>query len=227
MSKQSNKLLGIVIVLTIVISSNLFSQKAELNRWEQTIQKYEAADKLIPPEKGSILFVGSSSIRMWETLSEDFFFTTVLNRGFGGSEMCDLIYFADRIIIPYFPQKIFIYEGDNDIAGGKSPEIILNDFVNLVKIIRKKLPDVPIILISTKPSPSRWKMESEYRETNRLCKKFITNNKELNLKFVDVFTPMLGKDGKPRPDIFLKDQLHLNAKGYKLWKKLIEPEIRK
>lgn len=221
------KSLGFIILFAILILSNLFAQEAEPNRWEQAIQKFEAADKLNPPQQGCLLFVGSSSVRMWKSLSDDFPFTNILNRGFGGSEMSDLLFFAHRIIIPYKPQKIFIYEGDNDIANGKSPETISNDFVKLEKVIRKELPDVPTFLIAAKPSPSRWKWEKEYKETNKLFNNYIEGNKALNLQFIDVFTAMLGKDGKPRPDIFLKDQLHLNAKGYKLWKNLIEPELRR
>ncbi len=220
------KFLRLLILFALLIHSNLFAQRTEQNRWEQAIQKFEAMDKLSPPQKGSVLFVGSSSIRMWKLLAKDFPFTNVINRGFGGSEMCDLIHFAHRIIIPYEPRKIFIYEGDNDIANGKSPEIILNDFIKLAQIIREELPDVPIYLIAAKPSPSRWSWEKEYKETNKLFKNYIESEKALNLHFIDVFTAMLGKDGKPRPDIFIKDQLHLNAKGYKLWKNFIEPELR-
>jgi len=227
MKKQLFKKFVFLILSAILILSNLFAQEAKQNRWEQAIQKFGAADKLNPPQKGSVLFVGSSSIRMWKSLSEDFPFTKVLNRGFGGSEMSDLVHFAHRIIIPYKARKIFIYEGDNDIAKGKSPEIILNDFMKLVQIIRKDLPEVPIYLIAAKPSPSRWKWKKEYVETNRLFKNYIEVNEAQKLHFIDVFTPMLAEDGKPKPGIFLKDQLHLNAKGYKLWKKLIEPELGK
>jgi lysophospholipase L1-like esterase len=224
---QTTKLFVFFILAIFLLLSEVLAQEIEQNYWEEAIQKFEANDKLNPPQKGSVLFVGSSSIRMWKSLSEDFPFTNVLNRGFGGSQMSDLRHFVYRIIIRYKPQKIFIYEGDNDIADDKSPEFILNDFINLVITIREELPEVPIYFISVKPSPSRWKWEKEYKETNRLFKNYIATNKEQKLHFIDVFTAMLGDDGKPKPDIFLKDQLHMNAKGYKLWKKLIEPELRK
>lgn len=226
MSKIFRLLLLFLFIILSLQGAVVAAQDVVQNFWEQEIQKFEAADKLNPPPKNAVLFVGSSSIRMWSTLAEDFPFAQVINRGFGGSEMSDLSYFSNRIVIPYLPKIIVVYSGDNDIPNGKTAETILNDFKNFVTIVHQYSPSTDIIVLPPKPSPSRWKWEKQYRETFSLLKAFCFSNKQAGLVFVDVFSPVLDEKGQPRPELFLEDMLHLNADGYKLWKNVLAPVLK-
>lgn len=196
----------------------------EVDRWEPDIQAFEAADREQPPEPGGIVFVGSSSIRMWETLQEDFAGLEVVNRGFGGSEMSDVVRYADRIVLPYRPRMVVVYAGDNDLWAGESPRQVLEDFRDLVGLIHDELPDTRIAYIAVKASVARWSIADRMRETNALVREFTETDPRL--EFIDVFTPMLGADGTPRPELFIEDGLHLNAGGYELWESIVEPVVR-
>jgi lysophospholipase L1-like esterase len=193
-------------------------------KWESDIKAFEAADKTNPPPGNAILFVGSSSIRMWKSLADDFQGLAVINRGFGGSQMADTLHFADRIVLPYRPKQILVYAGDNDLAAGKSPEQVLADFTAFVELVHRSLPKTPVAYIAIKPSPSRWKLADQMRATNRRIAALARSDKQVD--FIDVFTPMLGEDGQPRPDLFLADNLHLNSKGYQLWRSIIRPRLK-
>ena len=195
------------------------------NRWAPEIQAFEASDKTNPPPQNAILFLGSSSIRKWTNLQESFPEHKVIRRGFGGSELSDSVFFADRIVIPYHPKMIFLYAGDNDIAAGKSPERVFSDFKEFVKKIHAALPRTRIAYIAVKPCLSRKKFLGEVRETNRLIKNYTRWHRLLN--FVDIYSPMLTKDGEMRPELFVKDQLHLNEKGYALWTSIMTPLLDK
>jgi lysophospholipase L1-like esterase len=190
-------------------------------QWERDIQAFEMADKTNPPPAGAILFVGSSSILMWKSLAHDFAGLPVINRGFGGSQMADSLFYADRIVLPCRPRQVVVYAGDNDLAAGKTPEQILNDFEAFVAKVHRALPETRVAYIAVKPSPSRWKLVERMRETNRLIAQFARANPGLD--FIDVFTPMLGSDGQPRPELFAADKLHLNEKGYQLWTATVRP----
>lgn len=190
-------------------------------RWEKEIAAYEAADKSNPPPKNAILFVGSSSIRKWTTLAKDFPGKTVINRGFGGSEISDSVVFADRIVIPYAPRIIVFYAGDNDLAAGKSPQRVFADFEAFLKKVHTALPQTRVLFISIKPCPLRWKLKDKVMEVNRR----IAAIKDDKLIFVDVYPSMLGSDGQPRKDLFQSDGLHPNEKCYQLWAKLITPHL--
>jgi lysophospholipase L1-like esterase len=191
------------------------------SQWEGDIEKFERADSLHPPPQDAILFVGSSSIRMWKTLRQDFPAFRVINRGFGGSEMADAVRYANRIILPYRPRMVIVYAGDNDLANGKKPEQIFSDYKELVRLIRQHLPKTRIAFISVKPSLDRWRLVEKIRTTNRLIQQYSLKGKRL--AYIDIFTPMLGKDGTPRKELFAPDGLHLNAKGYALWVKVVKP----
>ncbi|MCA9068367.1 MAG: hypothetical protein KDA84_05565 [Planctomycetaceae bacterium] len=193
-------------------------------RWEKAISSFENQDEKAPPPQGANLFVGSSSIRLWD-LKESFPRHTTINRGFGGSQIADSVHFADRLILKHRPSTIVFYAGDNNIAKGKSPEQVSQDFASFVKVIREELPETKIIYVAIKPSISRWKLSETMQQANKLIK--AQCDKSDRLVFVDVFPPMLGDDGKPRPELFLKDGLHLNRKGYEIWAKLINPHLSK
>jgi lysophospholipase L1-like esterase len=192
-------------------------------KWEPEIQKFEAADKASMPPKGANLFVGSSSIRLWTNLVESFPKKKIIQRGFGGSTMADALHFADRIILPYEPKQIFIYEGDNDLANGKEPKLVAEEFRELVRTIRAKLPKTKIWFITVKPSPSRAKLEPKARALNAEIEWWARAQDRVGV--IDVWTAMMGPDGKPRPDIYVADNLHMNGTGYEIWKKIIGKKL--
>jgi lysophospholipase L1-like esterase len=190
-------------------------------KWEKDIAAFEARDKTNPPPKGAILFVGSSSIRFWKTLARDFPDKQVINRGFGGSEISDSIAFADRIIFPYQPRMVVLYAGNNDIALGKSPERVIADFKTFLKLMHRKLPQARIAYISIHPNMSRWHLKDKVEVVNQA----ISEIKDKQLTFINVWPAMLGEDGKPRPELYMPDNLHLNAKGYELWTSIVKPYL--
>lgn len=192
-------------------------------KWEPEIQKFEASDRAQTPPNNAILFVGSSSIRLWTNLVESFPKKKIIQRGFGGSTMADALHFADRIILPYQPKEVLVYEGDNDLAGGKAPEQIAAEFRQLVRKIQENLPKTKVWFISVKPSPSRAKLEAKARALNAEIEWWSRGQKRVG--YIDVWTPMMGADGNPRPEIFREDKLHMNAEGYEIWKRVIGKKI--
>jgi hypothetical protein len=193
------------------------------SKWENDIRKFEEADRVAPPPKDGIEFVGSSSIRLWQTLAEDFPGRPVFNRGFGGSQLADSVYYADRIIIPYAPRQVVIFAGSNDISSADKPaELVYGDFVALASKIRHALPKTKIAFIAISPTPSRWPHVDRVREVNRRVAAYC---KQHDMAFIDTFSLMLGEDGLPKPDIFVADRLHMNSKGYAIWTKAIEPYL--
>jgi len=193
-------------------------------RWEKNIAAYEAGDKTNPPPRDVIVFIGSSSILKWTTLAQDFPEYKVINRGFGGSHLCDSVFYADRIVIPYKPKIVVLFAGSNDINFGKTPEQVLSDFRAFVEKVQTALPKTRIAYISTGISPSRWVQVEKVKVANKLISDFIA--KKDKLVFINVFPAMLGADGKPKPDIYAGDKLHLNAKGYALWTEIVRPFLK-
>jgi len=196
--------------------------EADPKRWEKDIAAFEAMDRKNPPQKGGVLFVGSSSIRFWTNIAQDFPNLKVISRGFGGSHLPDTTYFAERIIFPYEPSKIVLYAGDNDIARGRSAEQVAADFRELVEKVHARLPKTKIYYLAVKPSPSRWHLSPQGREANRLIRKYCRFRPKV--EFIDVWTPLM-KDGKPDPTLFEKDRLHLNREGYARWTKVIRKAL--
>jgi len=194
-------------------------------RFEPAIQAFEAADKTNPPPAKAILFVGSSSIRLWAKAPAQLPGHTIINRGFGGSQLSDSIAFFDRIVRPYQPRLIVLYAGDNDIAAGKSPERVLADFKAFAAQVATALPETRLAFLAIKPSPSRLKHLDAVREANRLIAEYIATDPRLI--YVDVFTPMLDAAGAPREELFVRDRLHLNEEGYKLWAGIVKPVLDK
>lgn len=210
------------ILLFIGIINYSFGQDPK--RFQKDIDKFKEIDKK-DLSQGEILFVGSSSVRFWNTLQEDFPKHKVINRGFGGSHMSDLLFYLDDLVLKYKPKQVFVYEGDNDINDKESPKDILKEAETLVKRIHKALPKTEIVFISPKPSIARWNLKSEYQKLNYRLKAF--TNQYSYVKFVDVWQPMLDAKGDPIKDIFIEDNLHMNAKGYEIWQKTIEPYLMK
>lgn len=217
----------LLIALAMVsYRDSALGQSAATNRphhlqYESAIRAFEAQDRTNPPPENAVLFIGSSSIRLWTNAPQQFPRHRIINRGFGGSYLADSVALADRIVVPYNPKLIVLYAGDNDIAGGREPKQVLSAFQEFYRIVQRNLPDTTIAYLAIKPSPSRVGFMQQNREANRLIGEFISKNP--GLKFVDVFTPLLGADGNPRAELFRKDMLHLNPTGYAIWADVLSP----
>ena len=192
-------------------------------KWGKAIEAFEAADKASPPPQGGILFIGASGIARWKTLKDDFPGLPVFNRGFGGSQIEDSTFYADRIIIPYHPKTIVFQAGGNDINAGKSPEQVAKNFEAFVAKVRSALPEVRIIFLGQGPSAARWEQRDKQQALNELVKTIIAKDK--NMVFVDMWKKFLGFDGKPNNDLFVEDKLHHNLNGYKLRTLLLKPVL--
>jgi lysophospholipase L1-like esterase len=192
------------------------------------IAAFRKQDSINFPGAGKILFAGSSSFTLWKDVQQYFPSHPVINRGFGGSTLLDVTRYADDVIFKYRPKQIVMYCGENDIAADSmvTGKVVLQRFKKLYKDIRNNLGNVPVVYISMKPSPSRWCLKDKMAEGNRLIEKFLKKKKR-NGKFINVWSAMLNDDGLPKKDIFLDDKLHMNEKGYQIWKKILEPYLLK
>ena len=197
---------------------------AKAHAWEKEISRFEEQDKANPPAKNGVLFVGSSSIVFWDT-AKAYPDLKPLNRGFGGSQLEDSNYFADRIIIPYHPKVIVVYAGDNDLKGNRSPQQVFQSFTEMHGKIRAALPEARLIFISIKPSPSRWTLWPKAQEANKMIAEAIAKDKLS--AFCDVSPVMLDEKGEPKKEIFKPDMLHMNSDGYALWQKVLQPYLDK
>lgn len=207
-------------LLPLALTTTSFGQSFPFEKEVQDIVlKYETKGW----EEGAVLLTGSSTIRLWASLEKDFPKARIINTGFGGSQADELLHYLHELVTRYRPSKVFIYEGDNDIFSGKSSEEIMQTFEELVYAIRAELPNTKIYLISAKPSPSRWHLQGKYEELNRQMRRFCESHPYLS--YVDTWQAMLDKSGNPNPYLFLEDQLHMNGKGYKVWKKILKPYI--
>ena len=190
--------------------------------WAAEIAKFEAADQAAPFPPGGIVFVGSSSIRMWD-LAASFPGRPVLNRGFGGTQILDSVRHVDRLVIRHKPATVVFYAGDNDLSAGRTPQQVLADFEAFVARVQAALPATRIAFIAIKPSIARWALIARVREANRLVREVCDRDDRLG--FVDVDAAMIGWDGQPRPELFVKDGLHMSPKGYEIWNMLVRPFI--
>jgi lysophospholipase L1-like esterase len=190
------------------------------------IQQFKKRDSSAFPPKNAILLVGSSSFTKWRDVQTYFPGHPIINRGFGGSVLTDVIRYANDIIIPYQPKQVIVYCGDNDLASSDTitPQIVTERFKTLFNNIRQKLPATTITFVSIKPSPSRLRLLDKMKQTNSMIEAFLKSQK--NTSFIDVFKPMLLADGRPIPEIFLSDSLHMNDKGYAIWKIAMEPKLK-
>ncbi len=211
----------LVLLLWPLLAAARDNRENDHAQWNPAIAAFEAADRVHAPAPDSILFIGSSSIEHWKSLAADFPEVKVINRGFGGSVISDSTFFADRIVTPYHPRAIVMYAGDNDLQEGSSPEQVRDDFAAFVRKARAVDPGVPIAFIAIKPSVARAVLLPEIRRANALVRAYAA--KQRGVTYLDVFTPMLGRDGRPQPELFGADGLHMNREGYLLWIGVIRP----
>lgn len=228
--KPSLSLRCFALLLTLAAGSSAFGNEPATKtrpydpaRWEKAIAGFEAQDRQAPFAPGGVVFVGSSSIRLWK-LDQSFPELRALNRGFGGSEVADSVHFADQLVIKHKPAVVVMYAGDNDLKNGKTPERVAADFGTFVARVHKALPETRIVYLAVKPSLARWNLIDDVRATNALIESQCDADKRL--VFADIAQPMLGDDGRPRPELFAKDGLHLSDKGYELWTRIVTPHVR-
>ncbi|HEX7860947.1 MAG TPA: GDSL-type esterase/lipase family protein [Verrucomicrobiae bacterium] len=213
----------LVFRFLIVVALLSVSTFAQSNPYESDIRNFEQADLRNPPPTNSILFLGSSTIVGWNSLRAAFPEFNVLNRGFGGSQASDVLFFYDRIVPKYFPPLIVFYEGDNDLASGKSLSQVFADYTNFTALVQRDLPDAHILFVAIKPSPSRANILNQQRTFNERLREFTETSPKLH--YADTFNPFLTSTGQFRPELYVADQLHLSAAGYALWESIIVPIV--
>ena len=185
----------------------------------------EAADKSNPPPKGGVLFIGSSTIRGWKTLAQDFPEHRVINRGFGGSQIVDATHFADRLIFPHAPRMVLLRAGGNDIHEGKPAVQVFAEFREFVRKVHAKLPDTDVVFIGLSPAPARWEEREANKKLNALVEAY--SKKTPRVRYVETYDTTIAPDGKPREELFVKDRLHFNADGYRLLADRVRPVLPK
>jgi lysophospholipase L1-like esterase len=196
--------------------------------WEEDIAAFETQDRQNPPPKDEIVFVGSSSIRMWDTLADDMAPLTIIQRGFGGARLNDVVYYANRIVVPYEPKAIVLFAGTNDLAGDrrdKTPDELLASYIEFVDTIHSKMPGTLIYYIAITPTEARWEQWPQAKRTNQLIQEYTKTDERLH--FIDTTQMILNVDSRPKQELFQKDRLHLNNKGYAVWTSIIKPILEK
>jgi len=214
--------IGVILSLVSLLPARGVEAEG-FEKWEKDIAAYEQADRTSPPPKGGLLFIGSSTIRLWKTLASDFPQHKVINRGFGGSQIADSTHFAERIVFPYAPRMILLRAGGNDIHAGKSPELVFSDFRAFVMKVREKLPDAEIAYIALSPSIARWDEKEKGEVLNRMIREYA--REIAGLKYIAAESISLAPDGKPRPELFVADKLHFSPEGYKLLAESVRPNL--
>jgi lysophospholipase L1-like esterase len=214
------------LVLALIVCYGAVCTSAQTSPpFRKEIDAFKKADSLQMPARNMILFTGSSSFTRWRDVQDYFPGYPILNRGFGGSSLPDLIRYADEIIYPYQPKQVVIYCGENDIAASDTitADIVLQRFTQLFTMIRAQLPKVPVAFVSIKPSPSRWKFQPVVVEANRRIRAFLKKQKKAD--YIDVYNAMLNDDGSPREELFVEDRLHMKPEGYRIWQPLIRKKL--
>lgn len=220
MKSTSVRCLLLFASLALAAKSSAQSAAPE-HSFEKNVRAYEAADKATPPPQGAILLAGDSQFYRWKTLQEDLPGYTVINRGIDAFKLSDLVYFADRLVLPYKPRFIVLHVGGNDVHNGRTPEDVLADFKVFVAKVRQVLPEVPIAFSSITPGPGRWSEADLRKRTNQAIKNYIATQK--NLHFIDLWDAMLTPEGNPREDLWVEDRVHPNHAGYQLRVKIMRP----
>jgi lysophospholipase L1-like esterase len=213
----------IKFILLFLLVANVLRAQDERPPFWNDIQAFKHQDSIQEPPQHAILFVGSSSFTKWTDVQNYFPGYTIINRGFGGSSLPDVIRYENDVIFKYKPKQIVMYCGENDLAGSDTvtAQMVVDRFKKLFKDIRKRFSNIPFVYISLKPSPSRWQLHEKMIAANNQIENFLAQKK--NTVFVDVYHKMLGADGMPIKEIYVEDNLHMNAKGYAIWKKEIQP----
>lgn len=220
-----NLLLAALACFALVQLSLAAEPGHDFARWEKEIAALELADKTNPPPQGGNLFVGASTIKRWTTLAQDFPDQKVVNRGFGGSQICDSTHFADRLIFPHRPKLVLLRSGGNDLNAGKTVEQVFADYEEFVKVVHGKLPEATIVFIAQNPSIARWQQADKEKALNDLVQKFIAGKPKL--AYIETYDMVLGEGGKPREELFVADKLHFSPAGYKLLADRVRPHLVK
>lgn len=218
--RRLSLLSSLALVVGVRAQSNI-PVAAVGNRFEKNVLAYEVADRTNPPPQKAILLVGDSQFFRWKTLAEDLPDFTIVNRGIDSFQTSDLVFFADRLVVPYHPRMIVLHVGGNDVHAGRSPEQVLTDFKSFVAKVRAHFPAIPIAFSSLTPGPGRWEEAPKRKETNDLIKQYIATQPDLF--FIDLWDAMLTADGKPRPDLWVADGVHPNHAGYLVRVKIMRP----
>jgi len=220
------------VFILLSFCSTLFGQRwheAHLKRMEKyqyQVDEYLKQDHVQRPDTGQILFIGSSSFRIWGNgIQEAFPRYKVFNRAFGGSHLYDVLQFFESLVVSYKPIQILLYEGDNDIPSGMTAQEYVEDVITFVRMVEIKLPQTEVVLVSIKPSPARLKWEKEYLEANRLMRDFA--DRKTKVRYVDITQSMYDNDGQLRKELYAPDMIHLNKDGYTIWQTLIQPYLSK
>jgi lysophospholipase L1-like esterase len=211
-----------VIFLAGLLAASSAVAQQPADRWEKYVAAYEEADRIAPPPKGEIVFVGSSTIRRWDVA---YYFpgVTIINRGIDGTELADAVRYIDRLVLRYEPRLVVLYAGDNDIGYGRLSEQVSVDFERFVRAIHTKLPQTRILYIGVKPSPLRWLQVDRMRMANQVIQAIC--ERDDRLAFVDFDNLMLGWDERPRQDLYVDDGLHLSPLGYQIWTAVLRPYL--
>lgn len=217
-------LLGAGVVAHAQVVAPATKASVHQRRWQAAIDAFAAEDRAHAPEPGGVLFVGSSSIRLWTSLQAQFKDVPVVQRGFGGSRLLDCTEHVKELVVPYRPRLVVLYAGDNDLAEGRSPQDVVASLRTFVDGVRSALPDTRIAYMSIKPSPLRAALMPRVREANELARAYLAGDPQL--AYVDVFTAMLDPQGQPRRELFQPDALHLNAQGYALWQAALSSVVK-
>jgi lysophospholipase L1-like esterase len=213
----------LIVLFLAAAHATIFA--ADPSRWQKNMAAFEEQDRANPPKQDGVLFLGSSSIRLWKTLAEDFPGVPVLNRGFGGSTIPDSIYYFDTLVMPSKPSRIVFFAGTNDISGSATPEQVAADFREFCAKLHKALPETRVIFLSLALVESRWNQRASVALANTYVAAFCHSDPRLT--FLDTNVAMLTPEGNVRPEFYLKDKLHMNAAGYAEWTKLVAPLLRK
>ena len=192
-------------------------------RFEKEVRAYEAADKIAPPPQEAILLAGDSQFYRWKTVHDDLPGYTIVNRGIDSFTTADLVFFAERLVLPYTPRMIVLHVGGNDVNSGRTPEQVLEDFKSFVAKVRTALPTVPIAFSSITPGPGRWSQAAQRKQTNLVVKNYIAT--QPHLLFIDLWDAMLTPAGQPREDLWVADRIHPNHEGYMVRVRIMKPVI--
>lgn len=217
--------LAVLLIALAGCSSKPLPPIPEGNKWEKELRAFEAIDATNRPPKHPIIFTGSSSIRLWKELPADFPNYPVVNRGFGGSELSDVNQFFERLVLQYRPKQVVVFAGVNDISNGKSVDRVVADLKTLRDRLHAELPKTKFVYLALALNPARWDQREKVRAVNRAAAELLATDPRDT--FLDTTSVMLGPDGNPKPDIYRDDNLHMNRKGYELWKPIVESVLLK